>query len=227
MGHINSTKEEIIKQGREPVGLGGGGGGASDIRVGGISLNNRVIVAGGGGGAGPYSVTSFGGNGGGLSGGSGVGGVYSMGDSATGGTQFTGFGLGLGGNSVSSMTAYVGSAGGGGGGYWGGNVAQSPAGCDVGGGGGSSYIGGVTNGTTTSGIQTGNGLVIISYSIQNTSGCTNPLASNYDSLAVCDDGPCIYCDLTTSIIIMNATGPSACDGFVFVNATRNYCCHTC
>ena len=34
----------------------GGGGGATDIRIGGISLYNRVIVAGGGGGGNLFSI---------------------------------------------------------------------------------------------------------------------------------------------------------------------------
>ena len=48
---------------------GHGGGGATDIRVGGTALSNRIIVAAGGGGAGAtWSITSYGGAGGGLSG---------------------------------------------------------------------------------------------------------------------------------------------------------------
>ena len=47
---------------------GGGGGGATDIRIGGSGLANRVLVAGGGGGAGSNfpDGADFGGNGGGL-----------------------------------------------------------------------------------------------------------------------------------------------------------------
>ncbi len=53
--------------------LGGGGGGASDIRIGGTDLANRVLVAGGGGGGGNCGVTrggsqTDGGDGGGTSG---------------------------------------------------------------------------------------------------------------------------------------------------------------
>jgi Glycine rich protein len=49
---------------------GGGGGGASDIRIGGSGLQNRVLIAGGGGGAGANfeDGADFGGEGGGLSG---------------------------------------------------------------------------------------------------------------------------------------------------------------
>src|ERR1035437_6720439 len=44
---------------------GGSGGGASDIRVAGTALTNRVVVAGGGGGAGGQWGDGFGGGGGG------------------------------------------------------------------------------------------------------------------------------------------------------------------
>ena len=52
-------------------GTGQGGGGASDIRIGGTTVNQRVLVAGGGGGSGNCSSsgqTSNGGGGGGLMG---------------------------------------------------------------------------------------------------------------------------------------------------------------
>lgn len=61
-------------------GSSGSGGGASDIRVGGTALSNRVIIAGGGGGGG---ASSAGGYGGGATGGAG-------GNGATGGTQTAG-----------------------------------------------------------------------------------------------------------------------------------------
>ncbi len=44
-----------------PLGPGAGGGGATDIRRGGIELENRIIVAGGGGGGGNLSAGSSGG----------------------------------------------------------------------------------------------------------------------------------------------------------------------
>ena len=107
---------------------------------------------------------------------------------------------------------------GGGGGYSGGGSNFHHGGN---GGGGGSYNTG-TNQNNISGVQSGNGLVIISYSTQTCTGCTDPAALNYDSLALYDDGSCIICDLTTSVTIMNATAPGACDGFVFVNATSSY-----
>ena len=107
------------------INFGTGGGGASDIRIGGDTLYDRVLVAGGGGGCTPgYS----GGGGGGLSGvtGSGTGGSQTE-----GGIQLGEFGLG--GNGTSTARAA------GGGGWFGGGRGQSTNGA---GGGGSSYIGG-------------------------------------------------------------------------------------
>jgi hypothetical protein len=122
------------------------GGGASDVRMGGDTLQDRIIVAAGGGGAGValYTYgTSYGGKGGGLtgqsgggsgshSGGGGGGGTPSAGGSGgagggssgtyeypgePGATGTSGHG-GAGGNSTSGL--YAGGGGGGGGGYYGG-----------------------------------------------------------------------------------------------------------
>jgi hypothetical protein len=77
--------------------FGGGGGGASDIRIGGITLNNRVIVGAGGGGAAGNRVAGCGrGNGGGGGAGyyGGGGGAAwpggTPGANPTGGTQSAG-----------------------------------------------------------------------------------------------------------------------------------------
>jgi glycine rich protein/type IX secretion system substrate protein/Big-like domain-containing protein len=148
----------------------GAGGGASDIRLGGVALSNRIIVAGGGGGAGDdCSSGNDGGNGGGLSG---VGGnscsSYSTCYSGGGGTQNTaGNGAGCYGSTGAGVNNLGGSwpccyygAGGGGGGYFGGG-----AGVDGGGGGGSSYpaaSGGIISGLINlQGIRSGNGYVSI------------------------------------------------------------------
>lgn len=131
----------------------GGGGGASDVRQGGTTLNQRVIVGGGGGGS---NTGGTGGFGGGNSGGNGSD------NNAFGGTQTnpgTGsccpcpppvFGVGQNGSCGGCN-----GSGGGGGWYGGGACTQ--------GGGGSGYIGGVTGGSMTNGIRSGNGLVIITY----------------------------------------------------------------
>lgn len=82
--------------------FGGGGGGASDIRVGGITLNNRVLVGAGGGGAAGNRVATCGrGNGGGGGAGyyGGGGGAAwpggTPGANPTGGTQSAGGSAGL------------------------------------------------------------------------------------------------------------------------------------
>jgi hypothetical protein len=103
-------------------GCGSGGGGASDIRVGGTDLSNRIIVAGGGGGT--YSGCGQGGHGGQV----GTGGVNTAGCSWTQGQGGTASAGGSGGNSASPGSLGFGSAGapyndgGGGGGYYGGKL---------------------------------------------------------------------------------------------------------
>lgn len=151
-------------------GNGTPGGGASDIRIGGQGLANRVIVAGGGGGCGWYYAA--GGAGGGLTGGAGTN------HGSGGATQAAGGAVGSSGAScVKSAgtlgqggdgSGYSAGGGGGGGGYYGGGGG----GYDQGGGGGSSYIGGVTNGTTTAGVRNGNGQIVVSWT---GTGCTSTL----------------------------------------------------
>ncbi|HPR44459.1 glycine-rich protein [Ottowia sp.] len=141
---------------------GAGGGGATDVRVGGTALANRVAVAGGGGGGNTGCPEhGAGGNGGGLSGDAGTPGVGGS-TAAGGGTQSSGGTagaapgvagqLGLGGSTASYHI------GGGGGGYYGGGSAYA-----AGGGGGSSYIAGLSGGSTTPGVQSGNGSIVITY----------------------------------------------------------------
>ncbi|MGG3872502.1 glycine-rich protein [Brevibacillus laterosporus] len=151
-------------------GGGGGGGGASDIRVGGTSLVNRLIVAAGGGGSSSTSNEKYTwGYGGGLTGGNGFGG----GPQAGGGTQATGgiggeyasfegengeLGVGGDGAKINRSTGNPFPGGGGGGaGYYGGGGG----GYACSGGGGSSYYGNLANGSTTAGVREGNGLVVI------------------------------------------------------------------
>ena len=146
-------------------GSGFGGGGASDVRVGGTDVSNRVIVAGGGGSATSNAgwVTA-GGAGGGTTGGDGTsnnGTAYC----GQGGNQNTG---GAGAQNYSAGPGTLGQGGnasttwqydsGGGGGYYGGGGGGAG-----GSGGGSGYIGGVTGGTMQNGVQLGNGQVIITW----------------------------------------------------------------
>jgi hypothetical protein len=154
----------------------GTGGGASDIRVGGTALANRVLVAGGGGGGGNLNG---GGAGGGLTGQAGIGhpandNYAGIGTGGGGGTQLAGGAAGMSSAGFNSSGPFSnGSAGslgqggnyggntyngGGGGGYYGGGSGGSNAG----GGGGSSYAGTGTSAVThTQGYRSGNGYVSI------------------------------------------------------------------
>ena len=143
---------------------GASGGGASDVRINGSSLENRIIVAGGGGGAGSKNDSSDPSNGGAGGGTSGLIGTYSTtsyngnpgtstsgGEAATYATNVTilptNGTLGIGGNGGSYSDTYGG--GGGGAGYYGGG-----AGVRYGSGaGGSGYCGSMLNCTTYNGTQ--------------------------------------------------------------------------
>ena len=158
---------------------GSGGGGASDVRIGGADLAHRVIVAGGGGGAanvyGPNGP-SFGGAGGGLTGGAGnsayipyasSGGAGGNQDGTSGSGQ-----LGTGSNGVNSAsTVFNGvGAGGGGGGYYGG-AGGSPG---TGGGGGSGF--GPAGTVFETGVRSGDGQVLLTYTPPDSTPPTTTLA---------------------------------------------------
>ena len=154
----------------------GAGGGASDIRQSGQTLANRVVVAAGGGGAAGGScseagyVGNLGGDGGGTTGASGItgkcynsdggpgkGATPSGGGAGGGGCQPGGAGgLGVGGV---GGTKY---ASGGGGGYYGGGAPGiSCQGGTNSAGGGASLL--PASAATTSGYQTGNGQVVLTF----------------------------------------------------------------
>lgn len=133
-------------------------GGASDIRIGGTTLNDRKIVAGGGGcGWRPGGINIVGGAGGGLTGGDGN--YYG----GKGGTQTSG-GRGDTVWGYSENGSFGAGAYGGGGGWYGGGSAGD-YGLQGGGGGGSSYTDPnlCTNVVHTQGYSeaTGNGWIII------------------------------------------------------------------
>ncbi|KAI9024265.1 hypothetical protein DFJ74DRAFT_720310 [Hyaloraphidium curvatum] len=152
--------------------VGSGGGGASDVRSGSCassltcSLGDRFVVAGGGGGG--ASVSGNGGNGGEVggdgttsTGSAGTGGTASAGGTggarANGGSTAGGAGaLGTGG-AGGFASCGCGGPGGGGGGYYGGGGG----GLEGGGGGGSSL--GPSGAVFSSGANTGNGRVVVSY----------------------------------------------------------------
>jgi hypothetical protein len=168
----------------------GNGGGASDVRMDGVTLADRIIVAGGGGGGGSTGCNAdwsggVGGAGGGLAGGDGEdspnGGGGFGGTSGSGGAEGIGCGgyLGLpgsddgtGGNGQGCCCPTTPGGGGGGGGYvvggGGGGGSAGTTGCsgnDKGGGGGgaggTSYVGALTATTMTNGVHSGDGQIII------------------------------------------------------------------
>ncbi len=143
---------------------GSSGGGGSDVRVGGTALTDRVIVGGGGGGGSCGSCPIGGGDGGGLTGNAGLSSCGFTG--AGGGTQSSGgaagccygaAGPGSFGQGGGTDNDYHNA--GGGGGYYGGGSGAGHASA----GGGSSYIGGVTSGATVTGVQSGDGQIVITW----------------------------------------------------------------
>ena len=142
-----------------------GGGGASDIRIGGTDLDDRVLVAGGGGGAGGGFCGNLvsGGDGGGESGDAGLadtgegcggsvaggGGTLTDGGSAT--SPATEGDFGFGGDGGGNF------GGGGGGGWFGGGGGLGAAG----GGGGSGH--GPEGTVFGTGVRSGDGLVTVTY----------------------------------------------------------------
>lgn len=142
-----------------------GGGGATDIRISGDGLTDRVLVAGGGGGggysclAGGVTEIAVGGDGGGLVGW--PGNNTGCSPSGTGGTQ-------SGGGTPGGTLGQGGPGGpsGGGGGYYGGGGAIAGHGNGGPGGGGSSY--GPPGFVTDSGVRDGNGLATVTYEVTDT-----------------------------------------------------------
>jgi hypothetical protein len=183
----NSLNDRVI--------VGGGGGGAGNDGSW-INCQPSLGSPGGDGGAlvgitGVTATSSLACNCNGSGGIGGSGGTQTVGGAAGGysGTSCLnnqwnigqGGSFGLGGNGdQSNPYAGDGAGGGGGGGYYGGGaggdgVNTTSAG---GGGGGASYIGGVTAGSTSSGLQTGNGSVIVTI-------LCDPLTTTVSATTVC------------------------------------------
>jgi hypothetical protein len=195
-----------------PDGSRGAGGGASDVRKDGADFIHRVIVAGGGGGAG--TALRIGGDGGDTNGvdgfdngtNDGPGGAFC--DSGDGGTQSGG------GASIDALPGTFGEGGdpipggmlcsGGGGGWYGGGSGN-------GAGGGSGYIGGVINASMQTGLQTGDGLVQVTY-FESTEPIDN-LACNAN-INVSVDANCMVSLMADMIL---GTGNYLCNDQYLVN----------
>lgn len=187
---------------------GSGGGASDVRQGGTALTDRVIVAGGGGGGGRNYTnggcvpcgTGGNGGAGGGIVGTDGDdpgGGVYdhfNVGAGGSGGTDLAGGAggdgtegtsgnpgvLGVGGEGIDGTQGVA--SGGGGGGYYGGGagggVDWGSGAAGGGAGGGSSYIGGVTDASTTAGIRTGNGQIII------TELCT-PLSMEVSSDEIC------------------------------------------
>ena len=206
-------------------GAGKGGGGATDVRMNGTALSDRIIVAGGGGGAGYWSgLHVVGGTGGGTNGGDGYREVNDP-----GGLGATVTGPGASGTCVNfNVTAMAGSLGvggspagsgcgcegyGGGGGYYGG----AGSGNCRGGGGGSGYVSPAgSNILSANGVRHGNGMVVIQYSIsapisvQQTSGLASgqvfPVGTTVNTFLAVSNGDSLYSSF--SVIVLDTLSPT-------------------
>jgi hypothetical protein len=195
---------------------GGGGGGATDIRIGGTELSNRIVVAGGGGGAGG-TATGFcngnasGGNGGNAGQNGNNGTNASHGDAGGGGaTGSSGYSLGDGSPGAENCSC-GGSGGGGGGGYYGGFGGVSGV-ADGGGGGGAGSSYSIGTGTTyTTGYQSGNGYVTITYVSSQINGVCG--SSNGQTLTTAPTSN-LCCSGAPNTVSTTQSGWSwTCDGF--------------
>jgi len=186
---------------------GRGGGGASDIRIGGTALNNRVVVAGGGGGSGRNSTTAGQHGGvGGLVGGNGLfNNNFNFQYSGTGATpnqpgvgypNATSGALGQGGNGGYNATTRIG--GGGGGGWFGGGGGWYYGG----GGGGSSFANSSIQGVVySSGVKSGHGRIWIRYASVSCASLRTQVAVTADSALapVLTGQSTLNCGQTTSL----------------------------
>lgn len=143
---------------------GSGGGGASDIRLGGTALSNRVVIGPGGGGGSQPAVGGAGGLGGGGNGGG--AGTATAGGVAGGSAAGAGtFGQGGVGSTTGGSGGGAPGGGGGGGGYYGGG-----GGGGNGGGGGGSFgvVGPATAQNFVFGVASGNGYIVLYSTVTST-----------------------------------------------------------
>lgn len=205
---------------------GQGGGGASDIRIGGTTLNDRVIVAGAGGGAGYWSGEHVvGGFGGGLIAGYGGRVNYATNPGGEPGTQ-VGSGNGTcasfnnpicaGGFGYGGAPYSCGCEGYGGGGGWYGGAGSGNC---RGGGGGSSYTHpSAINVTHNQGVRTGHGEITITYPGSTTgtivnsqiaglpSGSAFPAGTTTNEFMSVLNGDTVYCSF--DVVVVDTIAPT-------------------
>lgn len=205
----------FVRTDNTPYLVAGGGGGGCSIAYGTSCVRDITLAHGqtteNGASTPPCSSVGFGGVGGnggsctGLYEGGAGGGFYTDGQNGqnkcsgtpgggrsflnggAGGTGYTNCDGGFGGGGAGER-----GSPGGGGGYSGGGTASDWSSYSTYGGGGGSYNSGVDQ-DNESGVQAGNGLLIITYDLipECQLGCTDAEALNYDPLATDDDGSCI------------------------------------
>lgn len=218
-----------------------GGGGATDIRIGGTALANRILVAGGGGGKSGGSQPVCGGS---ANCNNGAVGCSTFGGGGGGGTQFSG---GVGGTPWSSTPPggspgssgnggsggfwQTASGGGGGGGYYGGGGGGNDGCCTGangggGGGGGSSLL--PVGGTCLAANNTGNGYLTITWTP--TTLTINPTSTNVTCFNLCDGtanagiSPATYLWTPGGQTTQSITG--LCPGTYTVTVNQNGCIST-
>lgn len=170
-GHMGTSSGALggFNGGGSSLGYGGSGGGATDIRLNGANLADRVAVAGGGAGSGNDGMFSvMGGFGGSTTGGNGEFNLelsQAMGGTPTAGGAGALYTLGNGMDGafgIGGASSDEGVSGGGGAGYYGGG-----GGAWSGGGGGSSYTDALlaSSVTHTAGVNAGDGSATMSFDI--------------------------------------------------------------
>lgn len=206
---------------RVVVAGGGGGGGRSGC---------EAVYSGGVGGAGGGNAGGNGQNspdgGGGFGGSLGLGGAQGIGCGGFLGSPGSDFGVGGNGQSCCCFgNPSTPSGGGGGGGYitggGGGGGSAGTVGCSGnnkggggGGAGGSNYVLSGLFAQQTNGVNSGHGSVTLFFQLSEPdcfSGCTNPIACNYDPTALIDDGSCQIIEGCTDPLAINFLLQAASD----------------
>jgi hypothetical protein len=196
-----------------------------------VANGDLLIAAGGGGGAGGSTgnvgfdfYAANGGAGGGTSGSAGVsagsrvaggGGTASLGGTSVSPAVAAGFGVGA---CADQSEGDEIQGGGGGGGYYGGGAGSHNGG---GGGGGSAYTGGVLNGSTQAGIQTGNGSARVSLTQPVEVFVAGNFASGYSTLKAAFDAINAGTHKGVITITVNASTTETSSAILYASGTSS------